>query len=48
MLKKGAPLEDALNHPVRTELVQMKEMRAEGFVEKVKEIINKLKMQIAK
>lgn len=48
MLKKGAPLEDVLNHPAKNELVQMKEMKADGFVEKVKEIINKLKMQIAK
>ncbi len=48
MLKNGAPLEDVLNHPVRTELVQMKEMKAEGFVEKAKGIIEKLKMQIVK
>ena len=46
MLKKGAALEDVLSHPARNDLVQMKEMKTEGFVEKVKGIINKMEMGI--
>ena len=48
MLKKGAPLEDVLNHPAKNELIQMKEMKTEGFCDRAEEIIGKFKMQIAK
>lgn len=48
MLKKGAALEDVLSHPARNDLVQMKEMKTEGFCDRAEEIIGKFKVQSAK
>lgn len=44
MLKKGIALDDVLNHPAKNELVQMKEMKTEGFCDRAEDIIKKLKV----
>jgi V/A-type H+-transporting ATPase subunit A len=42
-VKKGTPIEQLLTHPILQDLVRLKEMTAEGFEAKAKELIEKMK-----